>query len=211
MVRMAYPSDFGIIRMVPFLSIMNMVRTLEFSKVLTTNDAMEMFKKNRAFSRCVDKMTYICSVGEMIRHIKLHRLSAFQILYVVYVIIQLSRDMIVHTLTSAEGMTLAEYSDCLVHVLRRLHHVVFYPNIFSQHDKLPVELREDYHKLSMMIRKHGLDTIELIECLIDSKKRQACAHQKLDIIREELMMRTWHPTRVQHWCLDTDETSDIFH
>lgn len=73
-----------------------------------------------------------------------------------------------------------------------------------------MELREEYHKLSMKVRQYGLDNIELVECLIDSKKTQARAQLKLDVIREELMKRAWHPSRVEHWCLDTDEHSEIF-
>jgi hypothetical protein len=33
--------------------------------------------------------------------------------------------------------------------------------------------------------------------------------QKTDLYKEELIMRTWHPTRLFPWCLDIDELEDF--
>ena len=33
--------------------------------------------------------------------------------------------------------------------------------------------------------------------------------KRSDLLREELMARTWHPKRFREWCLDTDEIREI--
>jgi hypothetical protein len=37
---------------------------------------------------------------------------------------------------------------------------------------------------------------------------QSLSKERSDLLREELMEKTWHPKRFRHWCLDTD---DEFH
>ena len=37
---------------------------------------------------------------------------------------------------------------------------------------------------------------------------QSLSKERSELLREELMEKTWHPKRFRHWCLDTD---DEFH
>ncbi len=34
-------------------------------------------------------------------------------------------------------------------------------------------------------------------------------HQRMNIIRKELMEKTWHPDRFKKWCLDIDEVKEL--
>ncbi len=34
-------------------------------------------------------------------------------------------------------------------------------------------------------------------------------HKRMMIINEELMMKTWHPNRLNKWCLDIDEVKEL--
>ncbi len=34
-------------------------------------------------------------------------------------------------------------------------------------------------------------------------------HQRMNLIRKELIEKTWHPNRIQLWCLSIDELNDL--
>lgn len=51
-------------------------------------------------------------------------------------------------------------------------------------------------------------TIEEIISLITSYKQIRCQH-RLKCYEEELIMKTWHPTRLMNWCLDIEEKNDF--
>ena len=38
---------------------------------------------------------------------------------------------------------------------------------------------------------------------------QTLSKERTEVLREELVMKTWHPKRFMSWCLDTDEVKDL--
>jgi len=48
------------------------------------------------------------------------------------------------------------------------------------------------------------DLIELIRCY-----EQTRSEKRLKIYEEELIIKTWHPTRLMDWCLDIEEKNDF--
>jgi hypothetical protein len=66
---------------------------------------------------------------------------------------------------------------------------VFYEGL--QNDYLPLPLREDG-----VVREFR-------------QRIQQSIKRKTDIFKEELIMRTWHPSRLFPWCLDIEELEDF--
>lgn len=56
--------------------------------------------------------------------------------------------------------------------------------------------------------KVGRYTLEDIKSLIRSYKQIRCQN-RLNVYEEELIIKTWHPSRLMDWCLDIEEKNDF--
>lgn len=99
--------------------------------------------------------------------------------------------------------------------LRRLY--TMYANIFPTFklfcDTLETITKEPYTCMVIDRTKHSNDlTKNVFWYKADAPWRNMvyCKKQQSDVIREELMQKTWHPSRLQ-CCLSIDEVGDIFH
>jgi hypothetical protein len=60
-----------------------------------------------------------------------------------------------------------------------------------------------------MILFYAEGAIEMYQCLMSTTHQREKTKQLIETIREELMRKTWHPSRVQWW-MDEEEKKEIF-
>jgi hypothetical protein len=97
---------------------------------------------------------------------------------------------------------------------RRLYQTYAYifPTFKMFCDTLDDITREPYTCMVINMTKHSNDMTEKVfwyKADPPWQKMMSRKKQEIDIIREELIQRTWHPSRLQ-FCLDIDEINDIY-
>lgn len=95
------------------------------------------------------------------------------------------------------------FTECTEYDL--LYNLMYYIEIEESNDSI---ISVIYFQIVENIKKFGRctmnDVIELIRCY-----EQIRAQERLKIYEEELIMKTWHPTRLMDWCLDIEEKNDF--
>lgn len=205
-----HKDSFGAVLRVPFLSVLNTIRRLESEMLLTDVDsAWAVFRKTDPISGSLNRSTFMSTVAYMIRRLKLEYLTPFQALYVIYMIVQVSKKMIAPVVKKAHVLSESKYEDNMKFIHYRLGHVLFNHTFFRRHNEVPSIMRCAYQLIGAKVRKEGVDLMDLIECLTKPSVRKLRAQRSLDVYRKELMETAWHPSRTLTWCLDTSEIREV--
>lgn len=79
------------------------------------------------------------------------------------------------------------------------------------------ELGSDNMTVTKVLRMVSIDTISTLDKTLeyfsfkwDETYHMRMANKKLETIKEELMSKTWNPSRLKKWCLDIEEITDLF-
>lgn len=72
-----------------------------------------------------------------------------------------------------------------------------------------------YERVAFHIMDECVNTIRKASNKIHSKQdpekfREIKSREMVDAIKQQLIEKTWHPTRVREWCMDYEESREIF-